>query len=105
MQNEPKNQGCEVIDGGRGISATFYQWSTTVRACKLDFGRYDKRFPQIFQLPQSANYFKAVSLLRNKIIFFDHFLIPTTAFRNQRPDNVLADKSIVVCINHFVALL
>jgi len=38
-QNEPKIQGCEVIDGGRGISATFYQWSTTSKACKIDFGR------------------------------------------------------------------
>ena len=33
MQNEPKHQGCEGFDGGHGISATFYQWSTTLKAC------------------------------------------------------------------------
>ena len=66
MQNEPKDQGCEVLDGGRGISATFDQWSTTVKACKIDAGRYDKRYPQIFQLPQSANYFKAGSFLQKQ---------------------------------------
>jgi len=33
-QNEPKVQGCEKIDGGHGISATFYQWSITFKAVK-----------------------------------------------------------------------
>jgi len=58
-QNEPKIQGCEKISGGRGISATFYQWSITLLACKLVPRRYDKRSPQIFQLPDPANFFKA----------------------------------------------
>jgi len=62
-----KDQGCEIIDGGRGISATFDQWSIAVKACKIDFGRYDKRYPQIFQLPQSAKTLEACSFLRNKI--------------------------------------
>jgi len=84
MQNEPKDQGCEGFDGGRGISATFYQWSTTSKACKIDFGRYDKRYPQIFQLPQSANYFKARTSLETNfdslialliLIFFKENLI------------------------------
>jgi len=77
MQNEPKDQGYEVIGGGRGISATFDQWSTTVKACKIDTGRYDKRYPQIFQLPQPANNFKAGSLLESyflKYISFTHNL-------------------------------
>jgi len=33
MQNEPKNQGCEKIVGGHGVSATFYQWSISLIAC------------------------------------------------------------------------
>ena len=46
-----KDQGCEIIGGGRGISATFYQWSIAFKAYKIDVGRYDKRVPQIFQIP------------------------------------------------------
>jgi len=33
IQNEPKNQGCEKIVGGHEVSATFYQWSTSLNAC------------------------------------------------------------------------
>ena len=70
MQNEPKDQGWEGFDGGRGISATFDQWSIAFKACKIDFGRYDKRYPQTFQLPQSAKTFKAGNVLRDKLWFF-----------------------------------